>query len=87
MGARWDYFHIEKDGGHISFFNPESMTVMAKNADFQVERIETARVKFHEKGDVASMTYKLGKVAAELLNVPARLAGRGHDMLAYLRRA
>ncbi len=87
MGARWDYFHIEKDGGHISFFNPESMAVMAKNAGFQVERIETARVKFHEKGDVASVTYRLGKVAAELLNVPARLAGRGHDMLAYLRRA
>ncbi len=86
MGARWDYFHIEKDGGHISFFNPGSMATMARNAGFQVERIETARVKFHEKGDVAGVTYTLGKIAAELLNVPARLAGRGHDMLAYLRR-
>ena len=87
MGARWDYFHIEKDGGHISFFNPASIAVMAQNAGFHVERIETARVKFHEKGDVSNMTYMLGKIAAELLNVPARIAGRGHDMLAYLRRA
>jgi 2-polyprenyl-3-methyl-5-hydroxy-6-metoxy-1,4-benzoquinol methylase len=87
MGARWDYFHIEKDGGHISFFNPASIAVMAQNAGFRVERIETARVKFHEKGDVTGLAYTLGKIAAELLNVPARLAGRGHDMLAYLRRA
>ena len=86
MGARWDYFHIEKDGGHISFFNPVSMGLLAKNAGFHVERIETARVKFHEKGEVNGVTYTLGKLAAELLNLPARLAGRGHDMLAYLRR-
>jgi SAM-dependent methyltransferase len=86
MGARWDYFHIEKDGGHISFFNPQSIAALAHNAGFDVERIETARVKFHEKGDVSGMTYMLGKLAAELLNVPARIAGRGHDMLAYLRR-
>ncbi len=87
MGARWDYFHIEKDGGHISFFNPRSIAILAQNAGFRVERIETARVKFHEKGDVSGAAYTLGKLAAELLNVPARWAGRGHDMLAYLRRA
>ena len=86
MGARWDYFHIEKDGGHISFFNPQSIAAVAHNAGFRVERIETSRVKFHEKGDVSKLTYALGKIAAELLNVPARMAGRGHDMLAYLRR-
>jgi SAM-dependent methyltransferase len=87
MGARWDYFHIEKDGGHISFFNPQSLATLARNAGFSVERIETARVKFHEKGEVSAARYVLGKLAAELLNLPARLAGRGHDMLAYLRRA
>jgi SAM-dependent methyltransferase len=86
MGARWDYFHMEKDGGHISFFNPQSIAALARNAGFSVERVETARVKFHEKGDVSSVAYALGKLAAELLNMPARLAGRGHDMLAYLRR-
>lgn len=87
IGARWDYFHIEKDGGHISFFNPKSIAMLAHNTGFSVERIETARVKFHEKGDVSGVTYALGKLVAELLNLPARLAGRGHDMLAYLRRS
>ena len=86
MGARWDYFHIEKDGGHISFFNPQSMTTLARNAGFRVACLATARVKFHDKGDVSKMTYVLGKIAAELLNVPARIARRGHDMLTYLRR-
>ncbi len=86
MGARWDYFHIETIGGHISFFNPRAIAAIAHNAGFRVERIETARVKLYEKGDVSKFAYTLGKVAAELLNVPARWAGRGHDMLAYLRR-
>ncbi len=86
MGARWDYFHMEKDGGHISFFNPQSMTVLARHAGFAVERIDTSRVKCHEKGEVSPVRYGAGKIAAELLNWPARVAGRGHDMLAYLRR-
>ena len=86
IGARWDYFHIEKDGGHVSFFNPQSIATLAHNSGFEVERIETARVKFHEKGEVSRPIYAAGKVVAELLNWPARLLGRGHDMLAYLRR-
>ncbi len=86
MGARWDYFHIEKDGGHISFFNPQSMAILARNAGFRVARLETARVKFHDKGEVSKMRYVLSKIAAELLNAPARSARRGHDMLTYLRR-
>ena len=85
MGARWDYFHMAKIGGHISFFNPRSLTRLAGHAGFRVERIETARVKFHEKSDVSRLTYTLGKIAAECLNMPARLCARGHDMLAYLR--
>lgn len=87
MRERWDYFHIERDGGHISFYNPRSLALVAARAGFAVVCIETARVKFHEKGSVARWRYVAGKLLAELLNAPARLAGRGHDMLAYLRRA
>ena len=86
MRERWDYFHIAKDGGHISFYNPRSIALLATRAGFAAERIETSRVKFHEKGDVARWRYVAGKLAAELLNLPARLTGRGHDMLAFLRR-
>jgi len=86
MGARWDYFHIAKDGGHVSFFNPGSVRRLAAQCGFEVARIGTARVKFFEKGDAPRGLYVLAKLAAEFLNLPARRAGRGHDMLAYLRR-
>ena len=39
MGARWDYFHIARDGGHISFFNPASLRRLAAGCGFAVERI------------------------------------------------
>lgn len=86
MGERWDYFHMEQDGGHISFFSPRSIAVAARASGYRVERVETSRVKFHEKGAVSSLLYTIGKIGAELLNLPARLAGRGHDMLAFLRK-
>lgn len=85
-GARWDYFHIEQDAGHVSFFNPASLALLAQRGGFRAEAIETARVKFFDKGEVGRVRYALGKLAAELLSLPARLASRGHDMIAYLRR-
>lgn len=86
MKSRWDYFQIAKDGGHISFFNPASLQRLAENCGFAVERIDTARVRFHEREDTARWLYSATRVAAELLDLPARILGRGHDMLAYLRR-
>jgi SAM-dependent methyltransferase len=83
MGARWDYFDMERDGGHVSFYNPRSLALLARRAGYTPLAIETARVRFSEKGDAL---HALAKAAAELLNLPARLAGRGHDMTAYLRR-
>lgn len=86
MGARWDYFHIAKDGGHVSFFNPASIRLLAARSGFDAQRIDTRRVKFHEKGDVPQWRYAVAKAAAELLNLPARWCGRGHDMVACLRK-
>jgi 2-polyprenyl-3-methyl-5-hydroxy-6-metoxy-1,4-benzoquinol methylase len=86
LGAHWDYFHIAQNGGHVSFFRPESVRLLAARCGFSTERIETRRVKFHERGDVPPARYRLWKAAAELLNYPARWLGKGHDMLAYLRR-
>lgn len=86
MGAHWDYFDMERDGGHISFYNPRSIVQIAANAGFEIARVDTARVKFHDKENTPRWRYLLGKLAAEALNLPARLTGRGHDMLAYLRK-
>lgn len=86
MGAHWDYFDMARDGGHISFFNPRSMALLAAKAGFAVEHIDTARVKFHDRENTPRWRYAAGKLLAEALNLPARLAGRGHDMLAWLRK-
>jgi 2-polyprenyl-3-methyl-5-hydroxy-6-metoxy-1,4-benzoquinol methylase len=85
MGARWDYFHLAQDGGHVSFFNPVSIERLAVACGFGLERMESSRVRFHEKTDVPPWRYALGKAAAELLSLPARLLGKGHDLIAYLR--
>lgn len=84
MGARWDYFDMDKDGGHVSFYNPRSIALLGERAGFASVGVETTRVSFSDNQDTM---HRIAKVAAELLNIPARLAGRGHSMLAYFRRA
>lgn len=86
MKARWDYFQTDKDAGHISFFNPQSIARLAEHASFEVAELTTNRVRFAEKGDLPGAAYMTAKLAAEALALPARLCGRGHDMLVYLRR-
>jgi len=86
MGAKWDYFQIALDGGHISFFNPASVQQLAEACGFKVARIQTSRVKFFERNEVAAWRYAVLKLAAEFLSYPARFFRKGHDLLAYLRR-
>lgn len=86
MGARWAGFSLKAMGGHISFFSPDSMRMLAARGGFSVGRIETRNVRFFERGQCTRITHAVAKIAAELLNGPARLLGRGHDLHAYLRR-
>ncbi len=85
MKARWDYFQTEKDAGHVSFFNPRSIALLAERTGFEVAAIVTSRVRFAEKSDLRGLAYGVTKLAAEALALPARFYGRGHDMLVYLR--
>ena len=85
MKSRWRYFHIKRHGGHISFFDPLSMHLLAERTGFTLQSLETRNVRFYEKGDVPQPVYRLAKTASELLNLPARLLGKGHDLLAILR--
>jgi hypothetical protein len=48
--------------------------------------MRTRGVRFYEKGDCSTPVYRIAKLAGELVNLPAALLGRGHDMAAYLRR-
>lgn len=82
----WSYFQTSTHAGHVSFFNPRSLALAGQRAGFEVAGLYTARVRLVIKGKVSGPIYAAGKLAAELLNYPARLLGRGHDMIAYLRR-
>jgi 2-polyprenyl-3-methyl-5-hydroxy-6-metoxy-1,4-benzoquinol methylase len=86
LKQHWDYFQTQVDAGHISFFNPGSLALVAQRAGFEVADLYTARVRLVIKGKVSGPLYAAGKFAAEVLSYPARLLGRGHDMIAYLRR-
>lgn len=86
MGARWAGFSLNAMGGHISFFNPQSMRMLAARSGLAVHHIETRNVRFFERGQCSQGLHAVAKVAAELLNWPARIAGTGHDLHAYLQR-
>ncbi|MDD5383257.1 MAG: class I SAM-dependent methyltransferase [Gallionella sp.] len=86
MGARWEYLHIAKHGGHVSFFNLGSIASLAQHSGFSVAAVRTRGVRFCEKGDCAKPVYRIAKLAGELLNIFAALLNKGHDMAVYLKR-
>ena len=86
MGARWEYLHIAKHGGHVSFFNLGSLASLAQHSGFSVAAVRTRGVRFCEKGDCAKPVYRIAKLAGELLNIFAALLNKGHDMAVYLER-
>jgi SAM-dependent methyltransferase len=86
LGGHWDYFSIDRHGGHISFFNPGSMRLAAQRAGFETIRIETRNVNLQEGYRRRSLRHRAAKLLGQALNLPARSAQRGHDMLAFLRK-
>lgn len=86
LGARWEYLHIAKHGGHVSFFNPGSMASLAERSGFAVAAVRTRGVRFFEKGDCAGPLYRSAKLAGEFLNIFAVMLDKGHDMAVYLKR-
>jgi SAM-dependent methyltransferase len=85
MGSRWDGFSLTAMGGHVSFFNPRSIRMIAERTGFELVRVETRNVRFFERGQCPVPIYRAAKIVSELLNWPAQLFGQGHDMYAYLR--
>jgi SAM-dependent methyltransferase len=86
LGARWEYLHVAKHGGHVSFFTPHSMEVLAQRNGFSVAALRTRGVRFCEKGDCAGPVYRIAKLVGELVNIFAVMLDKGHDMAVYLKR-
>ena len=86
LGPKWEYFSINSHGGHISFFTPASFRLMAEKTDFLIEDIQAKRVCLAERSSEPAITYRLKKLFAELMALPARWLNKGHDMLVILRK-
>ncbi|MFH2218778.1 MAG: class I SAM-dependent methyltransferase [Pseudomonadota bacterium] len=83
MRDRWDYFCPAI--GHISFFNPESMKILAHRTGFSLQKIRFHSVSLYRKEDVPIVLYRVTKLIAEVLNFPSKLFGKSHEMEVYLR--
>jgi len=86
MGARWDVFSLSGMGGHVSFFNPGSLRLLAQRAGFEVARLETRQVRLAEKGQISPVAYRFAKILASALDLPSRLTGGGHNLALYATR-
>jgi len=80
----WEYFSIVEHGGHISFFNRRSMGVLAGRTGLALRKFRTHSVSLTDHRSVSRLHHRLSKVLAELLNLPAKLAGRGQKMEVFL---
>jgi 2-polyprenyl-3-methyl-5-hydroxy-6-metoxy-1,4-benzoquinol methylase len=81
----WDFFDMEKHGGHINFFSPKSLSILAPRVGFRVVKIDTSSVKFFEKSEMPAGLYRIFKVLSEILNLPAKFFNKGHQMEVYLQ--
>jgi 2-polyprenyl-3-methyl-5-hydroxy-6-metoxy-1,4-benzoquinol methylase len=86
MKSRWEYFHIEKHGGHVSFFNPDSVKILARQSGFVTDKIKTRSVSFFERDACHPVIYRTFKIISELIEAPSRWLGKGHDMLVFMRK-
>jgi 2-polyprenyl-3-methyl-5-hydroxy-6-metoxy-1,4-benzoquinol methylase len=86
MKEKWRYFDLHRHGGHISFFNPKSMTTLARQTGFKMIRLDTHSVTLSEKKHGVMIQYRVLKIISELLNLPAKLTGNGQEMQVFLEK-
>jgi 2-polyprenyl-3-methyl-5-hydroxy-6-metoxy-1,4-benzoquinol methylase len=82
----WEYFQIEKHGGHISFFNPLSIGKLAKRTGFHIVQLRTHSVCLHQNAGSSFLWYRSMKLISELLNTPSSWVSKGDEIIVYLRK-
>ena len=84
LREKWDYFDLKF--GHISFFNPSSVSTVARRMGFKVVKIETKSVSLKEREGTSRIKYRMAKIVAEVLGLPAGLLNKGQDMFVAMRK-
>lgn len=86
LREQWDYFSIKKNGGHISFYNPYSICLVAEKVNLKLHKLITRNIKFATKGYVSKFKYRMLKVFSEILSPIAKRLNIGHDMIIILQK-
>ena len=84
LKGKWDYFDLKV--GHMSFFNPSSVSTVARRTGFKVVKIETRSVSFKKREGSSGIKYRMAKILAEVLGLPAGLLNKGQDMFVAMRK-
>jgi hypothetical protein len=84
---KWYFFDMNRHGGHVCFFNPQSIRKFGESLGFNVEHIRTRNVKILDKSSVPRMLYRLSQPINELLSYPTLWFEKGHDMDVILRKS
>ena len=83
---KWDYFSISAHGGHISFFNPKSIALLAQTANLEIINHASINNRFAYRDDTSKIQYRLLKIASEALNPIVKYFNIGHDMIIMMRK-
>ena len=84
LKGNWDYLNIN-EGGHISWFNPKSLCLMADRTGFRVIDLKTRSVKLSASTE-KTLPQRIIKILSQALNPVAKLLGKGHDALLLLSK-
>lgn len=87
LKGAWEYLSIDNHGGHISFYNQKSMSSLAECTGFKIAKCLTHSVSLGGNKKDSYLHYRFLKSVAELLNLPAKLSGKGQDMEVFLLKS
>jgi len=87
LKGNWHYFNISRHGGHISFFCKKSIMALGAKTGFKIGLFNTHSVTLCEKETASPAKYRFFKIISELLNLPAKLRGKGQEMEVYLKKS
>lgn len=86
MKKRWDYYDMQKHGGHISFFNKYSIQLLGKMCHLNTIYLKTRAIKFYEKEELSKPLYRITKLCSEIISVFTKWFNVGHDMLTIFQK-
>ena len=86
MKEKWDYFDINQNGGHISFYNIKSFKKLAQETGFEIVYFSTDNLSFYKKNDVSKVKYRVFKALLESIKPICNGLNKGHDILVFLRK-